>query len=46
MMWIFEWDIVTGDCAVLDGIYAISRDSSSTGRSPRSPTASAPPTWR
>ncbi len=26
MMWIFEWDIVTGDSAVLDVIYAISRD--------------------
>jgi hypothetical protein len=25
MMWIFEWDIVTGDSAVLDSIYAISR---------------------
>ncbi|GLY79014.1 hypothetical protein [Actinoallomurus iriomotensis] len=26
MMWIFEWDIVTGDGAVLDSIYAVSRD--------------------
>lgn len=26
MMWIFEWDIVTGDSAALDVIYAISRD--------------------
>jgi hypothetical protein len=26
MMWIFEWDIVTGDSAVLDSIYAVSRD--------------------
>ncbi len=26
MMWIFEWDILTGDSAVLDVIYAISRD--------------------
>lgn len=26
MMWLFEWDIVTGDSAVLDVIYAISRD--------------------
>src|SRR5215207_4907263 len=26
MMWIFEWDIVTGDSAVLDVIYEISRD--------------------
>jgi hypothetical protein len=26
MMWIFEWDIVTGDSAVLDSIYAIGRD--------------------
>ena len=25
MMWIFEWDILTGDSAVLDVIYAISR---------------------
>jgi Glycosyl hydrolase family 67 C-terminus len=25
MMWIFEWDIVTGDTAVLDSIYAVSR---------------------
>ncbi|WP_230860112.1 hypothetical protein [Actinoplanes aureus] len=25
MMWIFEWDIVTGDSAVLSSIYAISR---------------------
>lgn len=26
MMWLFEWDIVTGDSAVLDVIYEISRD--------------------
>ncbi|MCY1137166.1 hypothetical protein OWR29_04085 [Actinoplanes sp. Pm04-4] len=26
MMWIFEWDIVTGDSSVLDSIYAIGRD--------------------
>ncbi|GIH14325.1 hypothetical protein [Rugosimonospora africana] len=26
MMWIFEWDIVTGDTATLDSIYAVSRD--------------------
>ena len=26
MMWIFEWDIVTGDSAVLDSIYSVSRD--------------------
>jgi glycosyl hydrolase family 67 len=26
MMWIFEWDIVSGDSAVLDSIYAVSRD--------------------
>jgi hypothetical protein len=26
MMWLFEWDIVTGDSAVLDVIYAISRE--------------------
>ncbi|WP_136054223.1 hypothetical protein [Microbacterium sp. K24] len=26
MMWIFEWDILTGDSAVLDVIYTISRD--------------------
>jgi hypothetical protein len=29
MMWIFEWDILTGDSAVLDVIYAISRDATS-----------------
>ena len=26
MMWLFEWDILTGDSAVLDVIYQISRD--------------------
>lgn len=26
MMWLFEWDIVTGDSAVLDVMYAIVRD--------------------
>jgi hypothetical protein len=26
MMWIFEWDIVTGDSAVLDSIYDVSKD--------------------
>jgi glycosyl hydrolase family 67 len=26
MMWIFEWDIITGDSSVLDSIYAVSRD--------------------
>ncbi|KJQ53377.1 hypothetical protein [Microbacterium sp. SA39] len=26
MMWIFEWDILTGDSAVLDVMYTISRD--------------------
>jgi hypothetical protein len=26
MMWIFEWDILTGDSAVLDIIYEVSRD--------------------
>jgi hypothetical protein len=26
MMWIFEWDIVTGDSAVLDVIYEVSRN--------------------
>ncbi|GAB3858019.1 hypothetical protein GCM10027610_095190 [Dactylosporangium cerinum] len=26
MMWIFEWDIVTGDSAALDSIYAVTRD--------------------
>ncbi|MGY4645542.1 hypothetical protein [Cellulomonas sp. URHB0016] len=26
MMWIFEWDVVTGDSAALDSIYAVSRD--------------------
>lgn len=29
MMWIFEWDILTGDSAVLDVLYAIVRDSDS-----------------
>lgn len=28
MMWIFEWDILTGDSAVLDVLYSISRDAS------------------
>ncbi len=26
MMWIFEWDILTGDSGVLDLVYAVSRD--------------------
>ena len=26
MMWIFEWDILTGDSAVLDIIYDVSKD--------------------
>ena len=26
MMWIFEWDILTGDSGVLDIVYAVSRD--------------------
>jgi hypothetical protein len=26
MMWIFEWDIVTGDSAALDSIYAVTSD--------------------
>jgi hypothetical protein len=26
MMWIFEWDILSGDSATLDTIYAVSRD--------------------
>ncbi|TDV57766.1 hypothetical protein [Actinophytocola oryzae] len=30
MMWIFEWDIVTGDSAVWDTIYVVSRDHLST----------------
>ncbi|MDF1605987.1 hypothetical protein [Nocardioides sp. YIM 152315] len=30
-MWIFEWDILTGDSAVLDVIYSIVRDSGPTG---------------
>ncbi|WP_347978234.1 hypothetical protein [Microbacterium sp. ProA8] len=30
MMWIFEWDILTGDSAVLDVLYAIVRDSAGT----------------
>jgi hypothetical protein len=35
MMWIFEWDILTGDSAVLDLIYAVSRDA---GRLPEATT--------
>ncbi|WP_327009377.1 hypothetical protein OHA72_20320 [Dactylosporangium sp. NBC_01737] len=31
MMWIFEWDIVTGDSAALDSIYAVTRDAASGG---------------
>jgi len=31
MMWIFEWDILTGDSAVLDVIYAITRDAPGSG---------------
>ena len=31
MMWIFEWDILTGDSAVLDVLYAIVRDSAAGG---------------
>ncbi|MDQ7878526.1 hypothetical protein Q9R08_11115 [Microbacterium sp. QXD-8] len=31
MMWIFEWDILTGDSAVLDVLYAIVRDSALSG---------------
>ncbi|GII99829.1 glycosyl hydrolase family 67 [Sediminihabitans luteus] len=27
MMWIFEWDILTGDSAALDSIYSVVRDS-------------------
>ncbi|MFK4790398.1 hypothetical protein [Microbacterium sp. ZW T5_56] len=30
MMWIFEWDILTGDSAALDVIYAIARDDLTT----------------
>ncbi|GAB3069812.1 hypothetical protein GCM10027053_37580 [Intrasporangium mesophilum] len=26
MMWVFEWDILTGDSGVLDLVYAVSRD--------------------
>ena len=33
MMWIFEWDIVTGDSAVLDVIYDDQQATSSTRRS-------------
>lgn len=29
MMWIFEWDIVTGDSAALDSIYAVTRGTGS-----------------
>ncbi len=57
MMWIFEWDIVTGDSAVLDSIYAVSRDhldeaiqegeqASAVARQMRALLAStAPATW-
>ncbi|HKP08641.1 MAG TPA: hypothetical protein VJU58_15420 [Microbacterium sp.] len=31
MMWIFEWDILTGDSAVLDVLYSIVRDSTGRG---------------
>ncbi|MDG6102738.1 hypothetical protein [Dactylosporangium aurantiacum] len=31
MMWIFEWDIVTGDSAALDSIYAVTRDAGAAG---------------
>ena len=31
MMWIFEWDILTGDSAVLDIIYSVSRDRARRG---------------
>lgn len=31
MMWIFEWDILTGDSAVLDVLYSIVRDSADDG---------------
>ncbi|MFF2275518.1 hypothetical protein [Agromyces sp. NPDC058126] len=31
MMWIFEWDILTGDSAVLDVMYSIVRDSAGGG---------------
>ncbi|GAA1787267.1 hypothetical protein [Agromyces lapidis] len=31
MMWIFEWDILTGDSAVLDVMYSIVRDSGGGG---------------
>ncbi|UOQ88224.1 hypothetical protein MUN74_13135 [Agromyces endophyticus] len=31
MMWIFEWDILTGDSAVLDVMYSIVRDSAGDG---------------
>ncbi|KQP69365.1 hypothetical protein ASF40_15880 [Microbacterium sp. Leaf288] len=31
MMWIFEWDILTGDSAVLDVLYSIVRDSGADG---------------
>jgi hypothetical protein len=58
MMWIFEWDIVTGDSAVLDSIYAVSRDhldaairegeeATATARRMRALlTATDPATWR
>ncbi|MFF2387798.1 hypothetical protein [Agromyces sp. NPDC058104] len=36
MMWIFEWDILTGDSAVLDVMYSIVRDSAADGADPGS----------
>ena len=41
MMWIFEWDIVTGDSAALDSIYAVSRRPARRRRSPRATGRSA-----
>ncbi len=46
MMWIFEWDIVTGDSAALDSIYAVSRTDidaaiAEGAQAPRSPRGCA-----
>ena len=43
MMWIFEWDIVTGDSAALDSIYAVSRDRLDEADRRRATRRSPPP---
>ena len=49
MMWIFEWDILTGDSAVLDIIYSVSRGPARRGdrrgRARRSRPPSGCATW-